>query len=90
MYPRDNLRVKTLTRDTATALSHSCMGLIELFEHLLTKEHYNYVMLGNFTSDPIEKVRKATARLRWSIFHYDSGNIREDWHQVYTIVSKLQ
>ena len=54
MHPRDNPRFKNLTRDTATALSqHRC--LIELSEHLLTKEHYNYVMLGNFTSDRIEK-----------------------------------
>ena len=55
MCPRDNPRVKTLTGDTATALFHTCSCLIELSEHLLTKEHYNYLMLGNFTSDPIEK-----------------------------------
>ena len=56
MYPHDNPRVKTLTRDTVhISLSHVQESYCELSAHLLTKEHYNYVMLGNFTSDPIEK-----------------------------------
>ena len=51
MYPRDNPRVKTLTRDTATALSHTCRDLIELSEHLFTKELYNYAWEFHFRSD---------------------------------------
>ena len=36
-----------------------------------------------------KRVRKATTRLGWSIFHYGAGNIRENLHQVETTVSKL-
>ena len=38
-------------------VSHTstCRGLIELCKHLLNTTHHEYVMLGKFTSDPIEK-----------------------------------
>ena len=48
-------RVKSLTKDTSNALSHTCRGLTDLAKHLLTDKMFSYVMLGNFTSDPIEK-----------------------------------
>jgi hypothetical protein len=47
-------RVKTLTIETAGALSHTLRGLVALAKHLLTTTH-DFVMLGEFSSDPLEK-----------------------------------
>ena len=48
-------RVKQLTKDTALALAYTSRGLVELTKHLLSTSH-EYVCLGNFSSDPIEKM----------------------------------
>ena len=48
-------RVKQLTKDTALALAYTSRGLVELTKHLLSTSH-EYVCLGNFSSDPIEKI----------------------------------
>ena len=48
-------RIKSLTKDTATCVSHICYGLVELSEHLLQLEAFSYVMLGSFSTDPLEK-----------------------------------
>ena len=47
-------RIKTLTKDTATALHHTLNGLSDLAKHLLSTTH-KYVMLGQQTTDPLEK-----------------------------------
>lgn len=47
-------RVKMLTCDTSKALEHTCRGVIDLIKLLLETTH-DYVLLGKFTSDPIEK-----------------------------------
>ena len=47
-------RVKQLTTDTGTSLSHTCRGLVEMTRSLLGSG-YNYVLLGWFTTDPLEK-----------------------------------
>ena len=46
-------RKKSLTIDTSESFSHTCNGLVALSKHLL--QYQDYVMLGDFTSDPIEK-----------------------------------
>jgi len=48
-------RMKTLTKDTSTCLSHTCLGLVELSEHLLEQGSFKFVMLGQFSTDPLEK-----------------------------------
>ena len=48
-------RVKQLTVDTAKALHHTLNGLVELCRHLLATSH-EYVMLGEFSNDPIERL----------------------------------
>ena len=48
-------RIKSLTKDTATCVSHTCYGLVELSEHLLQLEAFSYVKLGNFSTDSLEK-----------------------------------
>lgn len=48
-------RVKNLTKDTGKAIWHTCNGLVQLSKHLLTTAGHDFVMLGLFTSDPLEK-----------------------------------
>jgi hypothetical protein len=48
-------REKKLTFDTGSAIEHTCKGLIDLARHLLQLQHCKYVLLGKFTTDPIER-----------------------------------
>ena len=48
-------RIKSLTKDTLSCLSQTCNGLVELSEYLLQEESFEYVMLGTFSTDPLEK-----------------------------------
>ena len=48
------VRVKQLTTDTGKALAHTCRGLVELTRSLLGSGS-DYVLLGWFTTDPLEK-----------------------------------
>ena len=45
---------KSLTKDTANCLYQTCNGMVELSKYLLSNSH-QYVLLGYFTSDPLEK-----------------------------------
>ena len=47
-------RMQHLTRDTGCALSHVCRGLVDLTRYLL-KCVNEYVILGWFITDPLEK-----------------------------------
>ena len=47
-------RVKQLTEDTSNATAHTCYGLIDLVETLLSNGA-KYVLLGWFSTDPLEK-----------------------------------
>ena len=47
-------RVKQLTSSTSQAFYHTCCGLIDLSGFLLQRDH-EYVMLGMFSTDPLEK-----------------------------------
>ena len=48
-------RYTKLTKDTATALAHTCRGFVDLVTHLLSTTH-DYVLLGIFTTDFLEKM----------------------------------
>ena len=48
-------RYKRLTRDTATALAHTCRGFVGLVRHLRSTSQ-EYVLLGIFTTDYLEKM----------------------------------
>ena len=54
MAGKQGKRQKQLTRDTAQAIFHTCNGLVSLCRHLLSTSH-EYVLLGQFSSDPLEK-----------------------------------
>ena len=54
MTVNGNTRVKQLTRDTGKALAQVCRGLVDLTRHLLASG-FEYVLLGWFTTDPLEK-----------------------------------
>ena len=50
---QDN-RKKQLSQNTATAIHHTCNGIVSLCRHLLATSH-NYVLLGQLSIDPLEK-----------------------------------
>lgn len=54
MAGKQGKRQKQLTRDTAKAIYHTCNGLVALCRQLLSTSH-QYVLLGQFSSDPLEK-----------------------------------
>ena len=47
-------RVKSLTMNTSANLAYTCFGLVDLTRFLL-KFNHDFVALGNFTTDPLEK-----------------------------------
>ena len=52
---RQGRRVKQLSTDTAKAMHSTCKGVVDLTKDLLSNCHYEYVCLGRFTTDPLEK-----------------------------------
>lgn len=54
MAGKQGKRQKQLTRDTAQAIYHTSSGLVNLCRQLLHISH-QYVMLGQFSTDPLEK-----------------------------------
>ena len=46
--------VRSLTKDTSTALEQTCKGLEELVRYLLAKSH-SYISLGKFITDLLER-----------------------------------
>nr|XP_047131967.1 uncharacterized protein LOC124811009 [Hydra vulgaris] len=54
MTSNQGKRIKQLTHDTGYSINHTCKGIVELTKTLL-KEKHKYVMLGKFTTDPLEK-----------------------------------
>ena len=45
---------KQVSQNTATAIHHTCNGIVSLCQHLLATSH-KYVLLGQFLTDPLEK-----------------------------------
>ena len=54
MVGKEGSQIKRLSKDTAAAIHQTCYGLVDLCRHLLAISH-KYVLLGQFTSDHIEK-----------------------------------
>ena len=48
-------REKQLSKDTAFALLRTCNDIVELTKNLLLQEDYEYVCLGEFSTDVHEK-----------------------------------
>ena len=46
--------IKQLSRHIVTTINHSCKGIVSLCWHLLATSH-KYVLLGQFTTDSLEK-----------------------------------
>ena len=55
MAGKQGKRVKQLSKDTAVAVHITCEGLVALAKDLLENHKYEYVCLGRFTTDPLEK-----------------------------------
>ena len=45
---------KRLPQNPATAIHHTCNGIVSLCQHLLATSH-KYVLLGQFSTDPFKK-----------------------------------
>ena len=54
MAGKQGSRVKQLSKDTAVAIHQTCYGLVDLCRYLLATRQ-DYVLLGQFTSDHLEK-----------------------------------
>ena len=48
-------REKKLSKDTAVAIYHTSMALVDLAKHLLIDERFDYVCLAEFSTDKLEK-----------------------------------
>ena len=55
MTAKGKNRDKQLTTDTGSALAHVCKGLVDMTQSLLSEDGYDYVLLGWFSTDPLEK-----------------------------------
>ena len=55
MSGRQGKRKKQLSKDTDVALFRTCNGIVELTKNLLLQEDYEYVCLGEFSTDVLEK-----------------------------------
>ena len=55
MAGKQGHRVRQLSKDTATAIYNTNMGIAELARFFLDKRKYDYVCLGEFSTDPLEK-----------------------------------
>ena len=55
MAGKQRCRKKQITKDTAAAIHQTFYGIVDLCRHLLTTSQQKYVLLGQFTSDVIEK-----------------------------------
>ena len=47
-------RKKQLSQNTATVMHHTCNGIVNLCQYLSATSH-KYVLLGQFSTDPLEK-----------------------------------
>ena len=55
MAGRQGRRVEQLSTDTAKAIHYACKGVVDLTKDLLSNCHYEYVCLGRFLTDQLEK-----------------------------------
>ena len=55
MTTKQGNRQFQMTRDTDAALAHTCCGLVVITKFLL-QHSFKYVILGKFTTDPLEKM----------------------------------
>ena len=54
MTSTNRTRIRQLTKETGSMLAHTCKALVHLAQHLLELKK-EYVILGWFTTDPLEK-----------------------------------
>ena len=75
MHSSRGKRIKSWTKDTVSRLFQTCSGLEEISKYLLQKKSFEYVVLGIFLTDPLEKqfskVRQGSAG---NIFYHRTAN----------------
>ena len=72
-------RIKSITMDTSNALYQTCNGLVELSKHLLNNSHM-YVLLGNFTTDPIERAFGKLRQGSGGTYFINTQQVIEKWN----------
>ena len=72
-------RIKSITMDTSNALYQTCNGLVELSKHLLNNSHMN-VLLGNFTTDPIERAFGKLRQGSGGTYFINTQKVIEKWN----------
>ena len=72
-------REGVLSNETMFAFSHTLLSMTEMAKYLLTRENYpyEYVLLGKFTTDPLEKRFSCYRTYAGSNYHVSIQNIIE-------------
>lgn len=77
MAGQQGKRVKQLSGDTAKAGHATCKGVVELTRDLLDNCRYEYVSLGRFTTDPLEKEFKKLRQCSGATYFINVQQITE-------------
>ena len=76
----DCKRIKCLTTDTSNALHQTCHGLVELAKFLLSNDSRSYVLLGKFTTDPIEQAFGKLRQGSGGTYFINTQQVIEKWN----------
>ena len=76
MHSSGGKRIKGLRKDTVSCFSQTCSGGGEDSKYLLQKKSFEYVVLGIFSTDPLEKqFSKLRQGAGGNVFHHSIGNV---------------
>ena len=82
-------RIQTFTTKTAHALSHILRGLVDVTKYLLQSGH-DFVMLGDFSSDQLERAFSKLRQGSWRCLLYNSAaRFGKAQHSKYKILLQL-
>ena len=70
------VRTRQLTKDTAIAIHHTCHGIVAFCKHLRATTH-SYVVLGQFTSDHLERVWHFATGFWWDLLFVRATDSRK-------------
>ena len=76
----DCKRIKCLTTDTSNALHQTCHGLVELAKFLLSNDSHSYVLLGKFTTVPIEQAFGKLREGSGGTYFINTQQVIEKWN----------
>ena len=77
MSGKQGKRVRQLSKDTATCIHSTCHGIVGLTRDLLHLEGYDYVCLGDFSTDPLEKAFSKLRQGSGGTYFIDAKQVSE-------------